>query len=78
MTLIFSSGRTCSAISKAWRQLGNLYGGDHQVETARSIIRSDFAEPTSIGIMRLREHSLFQPDFPVADFIAVLKEIFQV
>lgn len=58
-------------------RLGKLYGGDRQVETARTIIRSDFAESTSIGIIRLREHSLFQPDFPVGEFIAVLKEIFQ-
>jgi len=58
-------------------RLGNLYGKDRHVETARRIIRSDFAEPTSIGVIRLREHSLFRPQFPVGDFIAVLKEIFR-
>jgi predicted nucleotidyltransferase len=57
-------------------RLGNLYAGDTHVETAREIIRSDFAEPTSIGVIRLREHSLFQPEFPVPDFLAVLSEIF--
>ena len=57
-------------------RLGNLYVGDGHVETAREIIRSDFAEPTSIGVIRLREHPLFRPEFPVPDFLAVLGEIF--
>ncbi|NLY01257.1 MAG: hypothetical protein GXY83_34635 [Rhodopirellula sp.] len=57
-------------------RLGNLYGGDGHVETAREIIRSDFAEPMSIGVIRLREHPLFRPEFPVPDFLAVLREIF--
>ena len=57
-------------------RLGNLYGKDGHVETARGIVRSDFAEPTSIGVIRLREHPLFRPDFPVPDFLAVLTEIF--
>jgi len=57
-------------------RLGNLYVGDGHVETAREIIRSDFAEPTSIGVIRLREHPLFRPEFPVPDFLAVLSEIF--
>jgi len=58
--------------------LGKLYNSDERIETARTIIRSDFAEPTSIGILRLREHPLFLPEFPLADFIGSLKEIFQV
>ena len=57
-------------------RLGNLYFGDGHVETAREIIRSDFAEPTSIGVIRLREHPLFRTEFPVPDFLAVLGEIF--
>jgi hypothetical protein len=57
-------------------RLGNLYIGDGHVETAREIIRSDFAEPTSIGVIRLREHPLFRTEFPVPDFLAVLGEIF--
>ncbi len=39
--------------------------------------RNDFAEPTSIGAIRLREHPLFRPEFPIPDFLAVLSEIFQ-
>ena len=57
-------------------RLGNLYGGDGHVATAREIIRNDFAAPTSIGVIRLREHPLFRPEFPVLEFLAVLREIF--
>jgi hypothetical protein len=57
-------------------RLGNLYGGDARVETAREIIGSDFAGPTSVGVIRLREHSLFRPEFPIPGFLAVLREIF--
>ena len=60
----------------SWRW-GKLYGKDGHVETARRIIRSDFAEPTRIGVIRLREHLLFRPEFPVGEYIGVLKEIFQ-
>jgi predicted nucleotidyltransferase len=59
-------------------RLAGLYRQDRHVETAHGIIRSDFAEPTSIGVLRLREHSLFRPEFPVGEFIGVLKDIFQV
>jgi hypothetical protein len=58
-------------------RLAGLYRQDRHVETARGIIRSDFAEPASIGVLRLREHSLFRPEFPVSEFIGVLKDIFQ-
>ena len=58
-------------------RLGNLYGKDGHVETAREILRSDFAEPTSIGVIRLREHPLFRQAFPVSDFLAVLGEVFR-
>ena len=57
-------------------RLGNLYGTDGHVQAAREILRNDFAEPTSIGVIRLREHPLFRPEFPVPDFLAVLREIF--
>jgi hypothetical protein len=57
--------------------LGRVYGKDKHVETARAIIRTDFADPTSTGVIRLREHSLFRLEFPVGEFVAVLKDIFQ-
>jgi hypothetical protein len=59
------------------KRLGNLYGNDRHIQVAREIISSDFSQPTSIGIIRMREHPLFRPDFPISDFMAVLKEIFQ-
>ena len=58
-------------------RLGRQYGADRHVEAARGILRIDFAEPISIGVIRLREHSLFRPEFPVGEFIAVLRDIFQ-
>ena len=58
-------------------RLGTVYDTDSHVQAAREIIRNDFAEPTSIGVIRLREHPLFRPQFPVSDFLAVLSEIFQ-
>ena len=57
-------------------RLGTLYGADGRVREAREILRNDFAEPTSIGVIRLREDPLFRPEFPVPDFLAVLREIF--
>jgi hypothetical protein len=57
-------------------RLGNLYVGHDYVATAREILRSDFAGPTSIGVIRLREHPLYRPEFPIPDFLAVLSEIF--
>ena len=59
-------------------RLGNVYRGDSHVRRAREIIQTDFAEPTSIGVIRLREHPLFRPEFPVPDFLAVLGEVFHV
>ena len=57
-------------------RLGTLYGTDGHVQAAREILRNDFAEPTSIGVIRLREHPLFRREFPLPDFLAVLREIF--
>ncbi len=57
-------------------RLGHQYGGDEHVRTASEILRHDFAAPTSIGVIRLREHPLFRPEFPVPDFLVVLREIF--
>jgi hypothetical protein len=59
------------------KRLGNLLGNDRHIQIAREIIRGDFFQPISIGIIRIREHPLFRPDFPISDFMAVLKEIFQ-
>jgi hypothetical protein len=59
-------------------RLGNQYASDDRAKVAREIIRGDLSAPTSIGAIRLREHPLFRPEFPVPDFLAVLGEIFHV
>lgn len=57
-------------------RLGQQYGEDGHVKAVREIIRNDFVEAMSMGVIRLREHLLFRPEFPVTDFLAVLSEIF--
>jgi hypothetical protein len=58
------------------RRLGAGLGGDVHVRRAREVVAGDFAATTALGVLRLREHPLFRPDFQVDDFIAVLGEIF--
>ena len=59
-------------------RLGAAYAEEENVKIARSIVETDFAEPTSPGVLRLREYQLFRSEFPVHDFISVLKEVFRV
>ena len=40
------------------------------------VVANEFATPTSLGILRLREHRLSRADFRIDDFIAALKEVF--
>ena len=40
------------------------------------VVATEFATPTSIGILRLREHRLSRADFRIDDFIATLKDVF--
>ena len=53
----------------------SLYGEGH-VARSRHIVRESFSTATAPGIIRLREHPLFQPDFALGEFIVVLGEIF--
>ncbi len=46
------------------------------VRRAREIIATDFVTETSLGILRIKEHPLYHPDFELAQFLEVLKEIF--
>lgn len=41
------------------------------------IVVAEFATPTSPGVLRLREHRLFRDNFPIADFIGALAEVFR-
>jgi hypothetical protein len=58
------------------RELAAVHGAEEHFRRACAIVRSNFAEETRIGILRLREHTLFRRDFPLKDFIRVLGEIF--
>jgi hypothetical protein len=57
-------------------ELSKAYGGDSRVKRARSIVASDFDKPTSLGLLRLREHELFADHFKTDKFIEVLAEVF--
>jgi hypothetical protein len=40
------------------------------------IVAAEFASPTTVGMLRLREHRLFRDDFRLAEFSSLLAEIF--
>jgi hypothetical protein len=61
---------------KRAKELGSFYEADAHVGRARAIVRDHFAGPTAIGPLRIREHPLYGKDFQMADFIAVMGEIF--
>jgi hypothetical protein len=44
----------------------------------RQIVERDFSHETAIGILRLKEHALFQPEFQVAEMRAALQDIFGI
>jgi hypothetical protein len=52
------------------------YAGEAKVREAGEIVRDDFAGPESIGVLRMREHTLFRPAMDVRTFLAVLHELF--
>jgi hypothetical protein len=52
--------------------------GEQHVRRTREIVATDFSSPTSEGVLRMREHALFRPEFRLNDFIAVLREVFGV
>lgn len=49
---------------------------DPHVERTRAIVRDDFSAETGTGILRMREHTLFRPDFQLDEFRKVLQEVF--
>jgi len=58
------------------RELSTVHAGNDHVGRARVIVRDQFATRTANGMLRLREHPLFRPDFLLEDFMEVLAEIF--
>jgi hypothetical protein len=56
--------------------LRGRYAGDAKVRDAGEIVRSDFADEESIGVLRLREHVLFRPEMDLKTLLSVLHELF--
>jgi hypothetical protein len=40
------------------------------------VVAAEFASPTALGMLRLREHRLFREEFRLDEFVAILAEIF--
>jgi hypothetical protein len=49
------------------KSIGAERSADPHVERARAIVREDFSAETGTGILRLREHRLFKPDFQLVN-----------
>jgi hypothetical protein len=47
------------------------------VVRAREIVATDFSDVNAQGLLRMREHGLFRPDFRLEELMAVLREIFR-
>jgi predicted nucleotidyltransferase len=58
------------------KALGQQHANDEHVANARRIISTCFAHETQVGMLRLGEHPLHHARFRLADFMAVLAEIF--
>jgi hypothetical protein len=58
------------------KTLRTKYADNDKVCEATEIIRQDFAGPESIGVLRLREHALYDSAMDLKIFLDVLHEIF--
>jgi len=58
------------------KELGAAYAADPRVKRARAIVRDRLAGSTALGILRLREHTLFREEFLLDEFKSVRAEIF--
>ena len=59
------------------RQAVQKHGGSRPVGRVREIISTYFSTPTTLGTLRLREHSLFEEKMDVAKFISALADLFR-
>jgi hypothetical protein len=59
------------------KALGAAEVEEEHVLRARGIVAADFSDVNAQGLLRLREHALFRPDFRLEEFMAVLREIFR-
>jgi hypothetical protein len=57
-------------------QLSHSFQHDPRTLRAREIIASNFNSLTSLGMLRLREHQLFQADMPLEQFMSELNALF--
>lgn len=46
------------------------------VQKARLVVADYFADPTSLGLLRIREHQLFEPDMDTKEFMQALTDLF--
>jgi hypothetical protein len=58
------------------KALRSKYADNEKVREAGEIVRGDFAGPESIGVLRLREHILYDAAMDLNTFLGVLREIF--
>ena len=56
--------------------LAREYHQHEQTRRVAQIVEDDFATPTTLGLLRLREHPLFREGFQLNEFIEVLGEVF--
>lgn len=58
------------------RELASRCQDDKFYRRVCQVVAGDFASPTSLGLLRMREHPLFRGDFRVEEFISALGEFF--
>lgn len=58
------------------RRVSAQMSGNASFERARTIVGEDFSLETAAGILRMREHRLFRPDFQAQEFRQALQEVF--
>lgn len=56
--------------------IGAEQSADSKVKRTREIVKEGFSAQSGIGMIRMREHPLFRPDFQIDEFRAVLREVF--
>jgi hypothetical protein len=58
------------------RQRVKHHGASHPVVQARQIVQTHFSSPTALGLIRLREHSLFAQRMDTGGLVGALAELF--
>ncbi|RUL81900.1 hypothetical protein [Tautonia sociabilis] len=58
--------------------LGRRHREDPRIADVRGVVGEHFSDPTALGILRLREHPLWRPEFQLDEFVAVLSEVFEI